>query len=306
MASTGYGPSRESRWSMLIFDGNESNYELWEAKFLAHMRLLKLKDTILPSEEETNATKNEECYAELIQCLDDTSLSLVMRDATDDGRKALQILRDHYANQGKPRIITLYTELTSLEKELHETVTDYLIRAEKAITALKNAKETLSDGLIIAMILKGLPDSCKPFSIHVTQSAREITFAKFKSMLRSFEETEKLNTKPKVDQVMKAEFPSQTMTCYGCGKRGHLVRECPAKSEKKWCNYHKSTTHSIAPAEVSKRAKTKPNRCRRKKTPLKMNIHLHSKITATQRGKSIEWECWLTQVPLLTLLLLIF
>ena len=101
MASTGYGPSRESRWSRLIFDGNESN-ELWEAKFLAHMRLLKLKDTILPSEEEANATKNE-----LIQCLDDTSLSLVMRDATDDGRKALQILRDHYANQGKPRIITL-------------------------------------------------------------------------------------------------------------------------------------------------------------------------------------------------------
>ena len=179
MASTGYGPSRESRWSRLIFDGNESNYELWEAKFLAHMRLLKLKDTILPSEEEANATKNEECYAELIQCLGDTSLSLVMRDATDDGRKVLQILRDHYANQGKPRIITLYTELTSLEKELHETVTDYLIRAEKAITALKNAKETLSDGLIIAMILKGLPDSYKPFSIHVTQSASEITFAKY-------------------------------------------------------------------------------------------------------------------------------
>jgi hypothetical protein len=85
------------------------------------MRLLKLKDTILPSEEEANATKNEECYAELIQ-------SLVMRDVTDDGRKALQILRDHYAiYQGKPRIITLYTELTSFEKEVHETVTDYLI-----------------------------------------------------------------------------------------------------------------------------------------------------------------------------------
>jgi hypothetical protein len=145
-----------------------------------------------------------------------------MRDAADDGRKALQILRNHYANQGKPRIITLYTELTSLEKSLHETVTDYLIRAEKAITALKNAKETLSDGLIIAMVLKGLPDSYKPFSIHVTQSASEMTFAKFKSRVQ-VEETEKLNTKPKVDEVMKAEFPSQTMTCYGCEKRGPFV-----------------------------------------------------------------------------------
>ncbi len=137
--------------------------------------------------------------------------------------------------------------LTSLEKTSQETVTDYLIRAEKAITALRNAKETLSDGLIIAMILKGLPDTYKPFAIHVTQSASEITFAHFKSMLRSFEETEKFHAKPIVEQIMKAEAPLlQTVTCYGCGKTGHLVRDCPGKSVKtsKWCSYLKSTTHT--------------------------------------------------------------
>ena len=233
MSSTGYGPSSETRWSRLTFDGNEENYELWETKFLEHMRLLKLKDTILPPDDkEPDKAKNADCYAELIQCLDDKSLALVMRDAPDDGQKALQLLRGHYANQSKPRIITLYTELTSLEK---------------TITALRNAKETLSDGLIIAMILKGLPDNYKPFAIHVTQSASEITFAHFKSMLRSFEETEKFHAKPIVEQIMKAEASSsQTMTCYGCGKTGHLVRDCPGKSVKtsKWCSYHKSTTHT--------------------------------------------------------------
>lgn len=62
-----------------------------------------------------------------------------MRNAADDGRKALKILQDHYASDGKPRIKALYTELTSL-KMSEETVTDYIIRAEKAVTSLRNAK----------------------------------------------------------------------------------------------------------------------------------------------------------------------
>ena len=33
-----------SRWSLLVFNGDEKNYELWETKFLGHQ---KLKDVIL-------------------------------------------------------------------------------------------------------------------------------------------------------------------------------------------------------------------------------------------------------------------
>ncbi len=135
----------------------------------------------------------------------------------------------HKVQQGKPRIIALYTELTSLEKGASETATDYLIRAERSIAALKNAKETLSDGLVIAMILKGLPEAYKPFVVHVTQSTNEITFAMFKSQLKSFEETEKFNCKPKIDQVMKTDSPSisplNSLTCYGCGRKGHVIRD---------------------------------------------------------------------------------
>ena len=39
-----------------------------------------------------------------------------MRDARDDGRKALKILREHYAGSSKPKIITLFTQLTNLKK----------------------------------------------------------------------------------------------------------------------------------------------------------------------------------------------
>ena len=123
---TGYGPSGNSagRWNRLYFDGDERKYEQWEIKILGYMRLQKLKDTILPSAEDPVQTKNEEAFAELIQFHDDRSLALDMRDAVDNGRKALEIvLQNHYAGKGKPRIIVLYTELTSLRKSSSKSVT---------------------------------------------------------------------------------------------------------------------------------------------------------------------------------------
>ena len=53
-----------------------------------------------------------------MQCLDGKSLSLIMRDPTDDEWKALGILCDHYEGVGKPSVISLYTEMTSLVKKL--------------------------------------------------------------------------------------------------------------------------------------------------------------------------------------------
>ena len=98
------------------------------------MRLQKLRDTILAADEdEVDEEKNAEAFADLIQFLDDKSL----RDADDDGRQALKILRSHYASSSTPRVISFYTELTSLVKRSDETVTEYVIRAETTAAALK-------------------------------------------------------------------------------------------------------------------------------------------------------------------------
>lgn len=74
---------------------------------LGHFHLLGLKDTVLgeprtPEQTAADPKKNADAYAEMIQLLDDKSLSLIMRDAPDNGRRALKILREYYAGKGKP------------------------------------------------------------------------------------------------------------------------------------------------------------------------------------------------------------
>ena len=150
-SATGYGPSHAGqRWVRLLFDGDEKSYELWETRFLAHMELRRLREVVLEDPEideddeaalAEDEAKNGEAYAELVQCLDNKSLSLVMRDARRDGRKALKILREHYAGKDKPRVVSLYCELSSLHKTSNETVTDYIIRAETIFMSLRRADE---------------------------------------------------------------------------------------------------------------------------------------------------------------------
>ena len=84
-----------------------------------------------------------------------------------------------------------------------------MIRAGKAFTALKNPEETVSDDLLIAMVLKGLPESFKPFVVFITQSDKKQSFIKFKVALGGFEDTEK-SKMTESDSIMKLKsIPSE-------------------------------------------------------------------------------------------------
>ena len=174
---TGYGPSA-SIYSTLCFDGDDAKFELWEIKFISFLRLEGLSQYLEPdvTVDDEYHSKNSEIFARLTQFLDDKSLSIILRDAKDDGKASLKILREHYIGSSKPKIISLYTELTSMQLKDDENTTDYVIRAEKAVNALKNAGETISDSLIMSMLLKGLPENYKSFCTVVTQSKEDYKF----------------------------------------------------------------------------------------------------------------------------------
>lgn len=187
------------------------------------MRIKKLI-SVFNDNGEPNEEKNAEAFAELIQCLDDRSLSLVIRDAKDKGKEALQILRNHYQPKGKARIITLYHELTSLALKHGESMTDYIIRAEKAANALRQIGETVSDSLLIAMVLKGLPPSYTSFITVTTQRDTQQNFSEFKESLRNQEETVRTENEA-IMSVRGGKQPNQ-LWCSFCKSKTHSTEKC--------------------------------------------------------------------------------
>ncbi|XP_068227917.1 uncharacterized protein [Palaemon carinicauda] len=152
-----------------------------------------------------------------------------------------------------------------------ECVTDYFLRAEAASTSLKSAGETISDSLLIAMVLKGLPEEFTPFNTVVMQKDTESTFPEFKSLLRSYEESLrsreahrpdvksenvlKVNYKKNPDYQCGGSASGSSVRCYSCGKTGHKSFECRLKKDRgKWCKECKTITHNFDECRKANRA----------------------------------------------------
>ena len=251
----GYGPNAH-----LLFSGDAEDFDRWSVKFKGMIRLQGLNNTLDGTENPPSGENNAKLYALLVQCLDDKSLDIIIRDADNQGKEAYDMLVTHYVGASKPRIISQYLELTTLIKSELESITEYVIRAETAAARLKQAGEQISEKLLIAMIIKGLPESFRPFTT-IINSVDDIKFSKFKSQLRDFEENEAARTShmSNKDDVYK-------LTCHQCGVSGHIAPKCPRrrsqpqnlsssrqgqgsrpslqKRTNKWCDYCRTRTHN--------------------------------------------------------------
>ena len=97
-----------------------------------------------------------------------------MRDVKVNAGEALRKLRASYTGSRKPRIITLYNQLTTLKISYSEYITVNFTRDGKTATALDVAVETVSDPLLVAIVSNYIPfpDNYTPFVAIITQQKR--------------------------------------------------------------------------------------------------------------------------------------
>lgn len=271
--ATGYGPR-----SRILFDGTAESFTIWETRFTNYIYTLDktIYKALLPKvtgvdDDADFNDKNRSAYAELVQVIDEKSLQLIMTDCANDGRKAMLALKNHYASTETPRILTLYEQLTTLRMQVNEDITDYIIRAERAANGLRIAGETISDNLIIAMILKGLPELFKPFVIVHTQLDKAKTMTEFKAALHNYaiSETNRISDQPpsavyamndtrRFNRNNRTNHQNKPQQCNACGKPNHKSHECRVRSEL-MCDYCNKPYHVEAVCYQKKNdSKTNP------------------------------------------------
>lgn len=179
----------------------------------------------------------------IVPLLDNTSLRLILRNTQDKGRESLRVLRERYIGKVRPQIVSLYITLTSLKKADTETMTEYIIRAEQIITALRSAGEAPSEGLMMAMVMRGQPEKYKLFTL-ITHGSADMKLGEFKAKLRNSEASEDSDPVTEVagERVLKARAaskkntrPQTELACLRCGED-----ECRKKA---WCCFCKNTSH---------------------------------------------------------------
>ena len=198
-----------------------------------------------------------------------------MNDAADDGRAALKILRSHYKGSGKPRVLTLYTNLCNLQMGT-KSLTEYVSKTERLSTNLKSCNETVSNSMPIAMVMRGLPESYSSFIVVITQSSKEYTFLEFKAAIHNFNENMKSRNDVSLDRkdnVMQSkEHYKKEIKCFGCKKIGHYARNCPTLFCK-LCNIKGHTSEN----------------CRSRKKTVMTPASNHDRAKAL--GEDSEHEC---------------
>jgi hypothetical protein len=239
----------QTRLERLSFSGKEDDYPMFQEQFEARMYSLKLQavllDTVtLPAETHNDyaaaKTKLDDdrnhLWCELVQTLDRQTLMLVRRHK-GNGTAAWKEIAAQYKSTERPRVQMLLAKLTGLKMDSTERVKDYLLRAEELKLNLEEVNEGVTEGMMVSIVLSGLPQRFKQFVIVCNHGDKVRTFNDLKRDLINFESTEhtqgaRTGAGPAMHDDGNAlqARNMKNVKCYGCGKLG-THNECAGHRE---------------------------------------------------------------------------
>ena len=206
------------------------------------------------------------CY--LATVLDSTSLILIRPDCVDnkgfdDGRKACVIFEQMFRSDETVTVIRLIRQVARPQPKENEALQNYFVRANELSTRLDHAREHLSEPLLNAMVLNGLPERYIYFVVQVSVNPAG-SFVELRTRLFNYGEgwkhkesvhdgdahvvmtSRNIRLKHMSSSKYNAvpESSSGQLTCSCFGIKGHTRTECNEKDNAD-CSYFKQKGHLV-------------------------------------------------------------
>ena len=200
------------------------------------------------------------CYLAMV--LHSTSLMVIRHDCVDknglgDGRKAWALLQQRFRSDETVTVVSVMRQLARLQLKEVEALHNYFIRAQELSARLEHAEEHLSEPLLNAMVLNGLPERYEQFVVQESFNPAG-SFVELRTKLMKYEESRihveshvamtSKKTKSKHKSSSKYYAPPKSnsgqLTCYCCGMKSHMKFEC-YKRENTDCTFCKQKGHLV-------------------------------------------------------------
>ncbi|XP_028173293.1 uncharacterized protein LOC114362196 [Ostrinia furnacalis] len=216
MASMGFGQNCIER-----LKGAE-NYSTW--KFSMRMVLIheELWDCVEAVADEDNKKKDDKALARIALSVAPTIIPHIR--TAKSAHEAWTILQKTYEGRGLSRRLGLLRSLFNTKLSECSSMEVYLNKIKEISHQLSEIESPLDDELVAVIILSGLTDDYDPLIMAIEHSSSKLSTEVISTKL--LQETQRREEKTEETALITQKNPK----CFGCGARGHMLRNCPKRS----------------------------------------------------------------------------
>ncbi|KAF9789988.1 hypothetical protein SFRURICE_008144 [Spodoptera frugiperda] len=147
----------------------------------------------------------------------------MVAERAKSAHEAWKILQKAYEGRGLSRRLGLLRSLFSTKLSENSSMEVYLNKIKEISHQLHETESPLDDEFVAVIMLSGLTDDYDPLIMAIEHSTSKLSTEIISQKL--LQETQRREEKSEETALITQKQPK----CYGCGAKGHMIRNCPKK-----------------------------------------------------------------------------